>query len=183
MSRKPIGSGRGKQLLIKYIKFSFITYCKIYTMIVSWLGAIAIGLSLGLLGSGGSILTVPVLVYLLGQDEKVAIAGSLAIVGSIALAGALPYLARRQVDWRSLAWFGLPGMLGTWTGAWLAAFVTGQTQLLVFAVVMLLAAGLMLRHPSAPHRSPVHRGHLEDRRRWSAGRRADGLRRRGAAAS
>ena len=50
------------------------------------LGALAIGLSLGLLGSGGSILTVPVLVYLLGQDEKTAIAGSLFIVGSIALA-------------------------------------------------------------------------------------------------
>ena len=55
-------------------------------MIESYLaipGAIAIGISLGLLGSGGSILTVPVLVYLIGQDEKVAIAGSLFIVGSM----------------------------------------------------------------------------------------------------
>jgi len=126
-------------------------------MIASWLGAIAIGLSLGLLGSGGSILTVPVLVYLVGQDEKVAIAGSLAIVGSVALAGALPYLHRRLVDWRSVAWFGLPGMIGTWSGAWLAAYVSGGTQLLVFAAVMLLAAGLMLRHPSADGRVPVHR--------------------------
>ena len=55
-------------------------------------GALAIGLSLGLLGSGGSILTVPVLVYLLGQDEKLAIAGSLFIVGSIAPAGGLQFL-------------------------------------------------------------------------------------------
>ena len=61
-------------------------------MILGWIGAIFIGLSLGLLGSGGSILTVPVLVYLFGQDEKVAIAGSLAIVGTIALFGGLTYL-------------------------------------------------------------------------------------------
>ena len=49
--------------------------------VFAWLGAMAIGVSLGLLGSGGSILTVPVLVYLVGQEEKLAIAGSLAIVG------------------------------------------------------------------------------------------------------
>ena len=114
-------------------------------MVAAWIGAIAIGLSLGLLGSGGSVLTVPVLVYLVGQEEKVAIAGSLAVVGSIALVGALPYLARRMIDWRSVALFGVPGMAGTWMGAWLAAFVSGETQLFVFALVMLLAAGLMLR--------------------------------------
>lgn len=117
---------------------------------MSWLGALAIGLSLGLLGSGGSVLTVPVLVYLVGQEEKVAIAGSLAIVGSIALAGALPFLRRRMIDVRSLIWFGLPGIAGTWSGAWLAAFVSGQLQLLVFAIVMLLAAGFMLRPMTVP---------------------------------
>ena len=78
-------------------------------MIAAWIGALAIGLSLGLLGSGGSVLTVPVLVFLVGQEEKVAIAGSLAVVGSIALVGALPYLARGLVDFRSLLLFGLPG--------------------------------------------------------------------------
>ena len=67
--------------------------------ILVWPGAIAIGVSLGLLGSGGSILTVPVLVYLLGQDEKVAIAGSLAIVGTIALVGSLQYLRGRLIDY------------------------------------------------------------------------------------
>ena len=75
-------------------------------------GAIAIGLSLGLLGSGGSILTVPVLVYLVGQDEKVAIAGSLFVVGSIALAGGLQFLRVGFIQWRSVLLFGLPGMLG-----------------------------------------------------------------------
>jgi uncharacterized membrane protein YfcA len=117
-------------------------------MFLAWIGAIAIGLSLGLLGSGGSIVTVPVLVYLVGQSEKVAIAGSLGIVGGIALAGALLYARRRLVDWRSVLFFGLPGMAGTYGGAWLAKFVSGSAQLAVFAVVMLLASGLMFRTPA-----------------------------------
>lgn len=111
------------------------------------LGAAAIGISLGLLGSGGSILTVPVLVYLLGQPDKVAIAGSLFIVGGISLAAAVPYLLRKQVDWRSVLLFGLPGMLGSWAGAYLANFVSGSFQLLLFAAVMIIAAAFMLRPP------------------------------------
>jgi uncharacterized membrane protein YfcA len=117
-------------------------------VIESWLaipGAIAIGISLGLLGSGGSILTVPVLVYLIGQDEKVAIAGSLFIVGSIALAGSMQFLAARLIQWRSVLIFGLPGMAGTWLGAFLSAWVPGITQLALFAIVMLIASWLMLR--------------------------------------
>jgi uncharacterized membrane protein YfcA len=108
-------------------------------------GAIAIGLSLGLLGSGGSILTVPVLVYLVGQDEKVAIAGSLFIVGSIALAGGLQFLRAGFIQWRSVFIFGLPGMLGTYIGAVLSAYVAGVMQLALFALVMLVASILMLR--------------------------------------
>ena len=108
-------------------------------------GAIAIGLSLGLLGSGGSILTVPVLVYLVGQDEKVAIAGSLFVVGSIALAGGLQFLRAGFIQWRSVLVFGLPGMLGTYLGAMLAAYVSGVMQLALFALVMLVASWLMLR--------------------------------------
>lgn len=120
-------------------------------------GALAIGISLGLLGSGGSILTVPVLVYLVGQDEKVAIAGSLFIVGSIAAAGSLQFLRSRLVQWRSVVVFGVPGMLGTWLGAWLATYVPGITQLALFAVVMLLASWLMLR--------PLDLEHAEHRER------------------
>lgn len=110
-------------------------------------GALAIGISLGLLGSGGSILTVPILVYLLGQPDKVAIAGSLAIVGAISLVGAIPYALRRQVDWRSIILFGLPGMLGSWVGAHLAHYVTGTFQMLLFGFIMLLAAVFMVRQP------------------------------------
>jgi uncharacterized membrane protein YfcA len=113
--------------------------------VFAWLGAMAIGVSLGLLGSGGSILTVPVLVYLIGQDEKLAIAGSLAIVGSIALAGSLQYLRKKLIDWRIVFLFGIPGMVGTYIGAWLATWVSGLVQLTMFAVVMLLASWQMLK--------------------------------------
>ena len=114
-------------------------------------GAIAIGLSLGLLGSGGSILTVPVLVYLVGQDEKVAIAGSLFVVGSIALAGGLQFLRVGFIRWHSVLLFGLPGMLGTYLGAMLSAYVSGVMQLALFAVVMLVASALMLRPIDLQH--------------------------------
>lgn len=114
-------------------------------LVLAWPGAIAIGLSLGLLGSGGSILTVPVLVYLLDQPEKLAIAGSLAIVGAIAAVGSVPYIRSGLVNWRAVLLFGAPGMLGTYLGAWLAVFVSGAFQLTLFAGVMLAASVLMLR--------------------------------------
>lgn len=117
-------------------------------MIYALLGAVAIGLTLGLLGSGGSILTVPVLVYLADQPDKVAIAESLAIVGAIAAFGAVPYVRGRSVDWHSVLYFGVPGVAGTYLGALLAAYVPGPVQLALFAVVMLLAAGLMFRQRS-----------------------------------
>lgn len=123
------------------------------------LGALAIGLTLGLLGSGGSILTVPVLVYLVGHNDKAAIAESLAIVGAIAFVGMLPYARKRQVDWRSVALFGIPGMGGTYAGAWLAKFVSGPLQLVLFAVVMLLAAVVMFR------KSKVEAGTSDDTNR------------------
>ena len=129
-------------------------------MIESYLaipGAIAIGISLGLLGSGGSILTVPVLVYLIGQDEKVAIAGSLFIVGSIALTGSLQFLRAGLIQWRSVVIFGIPGMAGTWFGAYLAAWVPGITQLALFAIVMLIASWLMLRPPNLEAAEPTPR--------------------------
>lgn len=124
--------------------------------LLAWPGAIAIGLSLGLLGSGGSIVTVPVLVYLFGQDEKVAIAGSLGIVGSIALVGSLPYMRRGLVDWRNVLVFGVPGMLGTYLGAWSAAWIPGVAQLALFALVMLAASWFMLRPPplAVAHAAP-----------------------------
>lgn len=135
--------------------------------VLAWPGAVAIGISLGLPGSGGSIITVPVLVYLLGQDEKLAIAGSLFIVGSIALVGSLQYIRLGMVDWRNVVVFGLPGMAGTWLGALLAAFVPGIVQLTIFALVMLLASYLMLRPVD------LERAEIVRRATWKIG--VDGL--------
>jgi uncharacterized protein len=126
-------------------------------MLLALIGALAIGLSLGLLGSGGSILTVPVLHYLVGQPDKLAIGGSLLVVGLIATAGSVPYALHRQVDWRNVAWFGLPGMLGAWLGATLARWVPGAMQLTLFSGVMLAAAWRMLS--SAPLAAAEHQPH------------------------
>ena len=116
-------------------------------MMYAVLGALVVGLSLGLLGSGGSILTLPALVYLLHQPTKEAIAGSLVIVGAIALVGATHYAWQRLVSWRQVLLFGTPGVIATYGGAWISQFASGVVQLLVFAIVMGLAAVLMLRPP------------------------------------
>ncbi len=124
-------------------------------MILAWIGAALIGLSLGLLGSGGSILTVPVLVYLVGEPDKLAIAESLAIVGGISLFGAIPYALKRQIDWRSVLYFGVPGVTGTYLGAALSVYLSGVVQLTLFAAVMLLASIMMFR-PAAAGSGPAH---------------------------
>ncbi len=110
------------------------------------IGALLIGATLGLLGSGGSAITVPILVYLIGHDAKISIAESMAIVGLISLVGAIPKAAARHVDWKSVIWFGLPAMLGTYIGAWLGGLASDALQLTVFGVVVILAAALMLRN-------------------------------------
>jgi len=117
-------------------------------------GALVVGLSLGVFGSGGSILTIPVLIYLLGHEDKIAIAESLGIVGAVALASALPYARAGLVDWRTAVLFGLPGMAGTWLGAQIASFVPGVVQLFVFAGVMLLAGRQMWRRAHPPALDP-----------------------------
>jgi uncharacterized membrane protein YfcA len=119
-------------------------------MIWAWLGAGAVGLSLGLLGSGGAILTVPILVYLVGHDEKAAIAESLAIVGAIAIAGVARASAQGRVDFRSAALLAFPGIVGTYLGAHVAAYVPGAVQLLLLAALMLTASFLMFRKGRAP---------------------------------
>lgn len=109
------------------------------------LGALIIGLSLGLFGSGGSILTVPVLLYLLGQDPQVAIASSLLIVGAISLLGSVQNSWKGLISWRHVLYFGVPGILGTWLGALAGLVVDARWQLLVFALLMAVAAVFMWR--------------------------------------
>jgi uncharacterized protein len=107
--------------------------------------AILIGLSLGLLGGGGSILTVPIFVYVLGFDAKEAIAMSLAVVGAVSLFGALGHWRAGNVNVRIALVFGGVAMVGTYLGARLAIYFSGAAQLVLFAVVMLLAAFFMFR--------------------------------------
>lgn len=107
--------------------------------------AALIGLSLGLLGGGGSILTVPILVYVLGFDPKRSIAMGLAVVGATSLFGALGHWRKGNVHFRPAAIFGAVAMVGTFLGARVAAFIPGAVQLTLFAVVMLIAAVLMFR--------------------------------------
>ena len=111
------------------------------------LGATAIGLTLGLLGSGGSAITVPVLIYMVGHGTKQSIAESMAIVGMISVAAAIPYARSNHVDWRSVWSFGIPGMLGTFVGAWLGGMSSEALQLVVFGGVLIMAAYVMLRKP------------------------------------
>ncbi len=115
------------------------------------------GLSLGLFGSGGSILMVPILRYLLKHDGKVAIAESLGIVGVIALISAIPYAKARLLDWRTALLFGPPGMAGAYGGAWIASFVNAAIQLLVFSTVMLAAAFFIWRQQGQPEETGSRR--------------------------
>jgi len=107
--------------------------------------AALIGLSLGLLGGGGSILTVPILVYVLGFEAKEAIAMSLAVVVATAAMGAVSHWRVGNVNLRLALIFGGVAMAGTYLGARLAIFFTGAAQLALFAVVMLVAAFFMFR--------------------------------------
>ena len=107
--------------------------------------ATLIGLSLGLLGGGGSILTVPIFVYVLGFGAKESIAMSLAVVGATSLFGAASHWRAGNVNLRVAALFGVVAMAGTYLGARLAVYFSGAAQLALFAVVMLLAAWFMFR--------------------------------------
>jgi uncharacterized protein len=120
------------------------------------LGAL-IGLSLGVLGGGGSILTVPIFVYVLGYGAKEAIAMSLAVVGATALFGAAGHWRAGNVNFRVALVFGGVAMVGTYLGARLSVFFSGTAQLALFAVVMLVAAFFMLRDTGPALRAPVER--------------------------
>jgi uncharacterized protein len=106
--------------------------------------AAVIGLALGLLGGGGSILTVPVLVYVLGVAAKPAIAMSLPVVGLTSLVGAAAHWRLGNVRLATAALFGVLAMGGAFAGAKLSVFLSGAAQLVLLAVVMLAAAIGML---------------------------------------
>ncbi len=117
--------------------------------LTTWLLAAAlsllIGITLGLLGGGGSILTVPVLVYLLGMPAKEAIATSLLVVAVTSLVAVVQHARRGRVCWKVGFLFSLSGMAGAFLGGRGAEFIPGALLLLLFAAIMLATASAMLR--------------------------------------
>ncbi|MEP2935203.1 MAG: sulfite exporter TauE/SafE family protein [Gilvibacter sp.] len=80
--------------------------------VFGYIGALFIGISLGLIGGGGSILAVPVLAYLFSVNEKAATAYSLFVVGASAMLGAFKQHLKGYVDWRTAVVFGIPAIIG-----------------------------------------------------------------------
>jgi hypothetical protein len=104
---------------------------------------ILIGLLLGMVGGGGSILTVPILVYVIGQGVHQATATSLVIVGATALIGAVAHARAGHVAFGIALLFGGAGMAGAVVGAWLNARVSGSLILFLFGLLMLAVAARM----------------------------------------
>jgi uncharacterized protein len=121
-------------------------------IIVGYVLAALVGLSLGLMGGGGSILTVPIFVYVLGYDPKLAIAMSLPVVGVTSLVGAIGHWRAGNVQLRAAGLFGAIAMVGAFAGAKLGGLLNGQVQLSILALVMLVAAAMMFRSAG---RTPV----------------------------
>ena len=113
-------------------------------LLAATLGAL-IGLALGTLGGGGSILTVPALVYLLGQNAHGAVGSSLVIVGANALFGAWLHGRAGHVRLRAALVFGAVGVAAAFGGARLSRLLPGPALLVLFALLMLLIATVMLR--------------------------------------
>ncbi|MET7808824.1 sulfite exporter TauE/SafE family protein [Micromonospora chersina] len=125
--------------------------------------AVLIGVSLGLLGGGGSILAVPLLVYVADLPPKEAIATSLLVVGATSAVGVIPHARAHRVRWRTGLIFGVAGMTGAYAGGRLAEFIPAGFLLTGFAVMMLATAVAMIRGRRAaegrpvPHELPVPR--------------------------
>lgn len=120
--------------------------------------AVFVGVTLGLLGGGGSILTVPLLVYVAGMETKEAIATSLLVVGVTSAVGAISHARAGRVQWRTGLTFGVAGMTGAYAGGRVAEFIPGQWLLIAFALMMMATALAMLRPQREidPDRAPDH---------------------------
>lgn len=115
-------------------------------LLLGTLSGSVVGLSLGLVGGGGSILAVPLLVYLVGVDDPhVAIGTSALAVAANALVGLAGHARAGHVKWRCASLYAATGVVGAWLGARGARAVDGQVLLALFATLMLVVAALMLR--------------------------------------
>lgn len=139
---------------------------KLHIRVMEYLGyfaAILIGVSLGLIGAGGSILTIPVLVYMMGISPINATSYSLFIVGVSALIGGINYMKNKLICWRTVWFFGLPSVLGIFlTRKYLLhaipcelftiARVTvnkNEALMILLSILMIVAAYSMIRKPKA----------------------------------
>lgn len=127
--------------------------------ILGYFLASMVGVSLGLIGSGGSILTVPILVYIMGVDPVIATAYSLFIVGSTALVGGIQYSFQKRVDFKTALIFGIPSIAAVYaTRLWLVPLIPKEiftvsgfvltkpiALMVLFAFVMILASISMIR--------------------------------------
>lgn len=120
--------------------------------------AVFVGIALGLLGGGGSILTVPLLAYVAGMDAKQAIATSLLVVGVTSAVGAVSHARAGRVQWRTGLIFGGAGMAGAYLGGLLARFIPGTVLLIGFALMMIATAVAMLKgRKNVVSTGPSHR--------------------------
>jgi hypothetical protein len=115
-------------------------------LVVAAVLAILIGLSLGMLGGGGSILTLPILVYVLGVDPKTAIASSLFVVGTTSVVSLIPHGLAKRVRYKTGVVFAIPAMVFAWIAAkWIAPHIDARILMGAFAVLMLVTAVNMIR--------------------------------------
>lgn len=130
-----------------------------------WLAAllaIFIGLAVGLLGGGGSILTTPLLIFVMGFDPKQAIAASLFVVAVTSGFGLIHHARSGRVRWKTGLTFGAAGMVGAFGGGQLGSHLPGALLLAAFAVMMAATAIAMLRgrrevHATAHGGRPIFR--------------------------
>lgn len=127
--------------------------------IIGFFGALLMGISLGLIGGGGSILTVPILVYLFHVDPVLATAYSLFIVGFTSLLGSTSHIKQGNIHWRTALVFGIPSIISVYiTRQFLVPLIPQEIfrvgdflvtkpilMLLVFAVLMVIASYSMIK--------------------------------------
>jgi len=122
---------------------------------------VATGLALGALGGGGSILTVPALVYALNVNAKVATGASLLIVGLSALIGAAAHFHSHHVKWKIGISVGLISILGSLLGTSLNRRIDPSLLLLIFAILMFVVAGAMFLRDQNPLEHVITNSHSE----------------------
>ncbi|MBB0969649.1 sulfite exporter TauE/SafE family protein, partial [Dietzia aerolata] len=107
--------------------------------------SVVVGVSLGLLGGGGSILVVPLLTYLGGMEPREAIASSLFVVGVTSLVSLLQHARAGRVRWKTGLLFGAAGMVGAFGGGLVGGHIPGPVLMVAFALMMVATAAAMLR--------------------------------------